>query len=721
MTAQTRRTLLEVAPECCVACGDDLGKAIEPVAGVRSVQVLPAANAVLVEHDEKTTVNDIVQGAAVKGVQLTVADTQPREERPRPPWYQQPELLALLAAAALLALGVAGETLAGLERVAAGLYLVTLAVGGFYPAKSAIRALRRKRLTITTLLVVAAAGAVALGIYEEAALLVVVYSLGEVLEAYASDRARGAIRKLMALVPPIAQRERSEGTIEAVPVETLAPGDVVVVRPGERLPTDGDVVAGTSAIDQSPVTGESIPVEVSPGATVFGGTISGTGALKVRVTKQYRDTTLARIIRQVQQAQASKGQAERFADRFGAIYTPAIFALAAGVALVPLFAEGDFREWVYRALVVLTVSCSCGLVISVPVAVIAAISRAARLGILVKGGVYLERLAAVRVVVFDKTGTLTWGRPQLTDIVPINGSRAEDVLRLAASVELLSEHPLAGAIVTAAEERHLERVQAVDARALPGLGVEATVANEPVFVGRPGKDQSAEVNRLLQDLRAGGKTAVVVSKGSRVMGVLAVADEIRPEAAEAIRTLRALGLEHVVMLTGDNEATAAAIARTLGIDDWRASLLPDEKTAAIHDLIGRYGAVAMVGDGINDAPALATADVGIAMGAAGTDVALETADVALMADDLMKLPAAISLARRAMTNVHQNITLSLISVGFLVISALAGWLSLTTGLLLNEGSALLIIANGLRLLGPGVTGTPAQVDLGVPAPAASAR
>ncbi len=558
--------------------------------------------------------------------------------------------------------------------------------------------------------------------YEEAALLVVVYSLGEVLEAYASDRARGAIRKLMALVPPIAQREKPDGGVEPVPVETLAPGDVVIVRPGERLPTDGEIIAGRSSLDQSPVTGESIPVEVSKGSTVFGGTINGTGALKVRVTKEYADTTIARIIRQVQEAQASKGQAERFADRFGAVYTPAMFVLAIAVAVIPLVFGGDVREWVYRALVVLTVSCSCALVISVPVAVVAAISRAARLGILVKGGVYLERLASVRVAVFDKTGTLTWGRPRLTDVVPVTGSRAEDVLRLAASVEVGSEHPLASAIVRSADDRQIQRSPAVDVRALPGVGVEGTVDGARVFVGRLGNAGSPEVADLLQRLQEEGKTAVVVDVAGHVKGVLAVADEVRPHAAEVIGSLRALGLRHVVMLTGDNERTASAIARTVGIDDWRASLLPHEKTAAVEALQKEYGALAMVGDGINDAPALATADVGIAMGAAGTDVALETADVALMGDDLAKLPEAVRLAGRAMENIRQNIGLSLATVALLVIGALGGWLSLTTGLLLNEGSALLIIANGLRLLASGGTGTPtAHVGASVPAPVGAVR
>ena len=489
--------------------------------------------------------------------------------------------------------------------------------------------------------------------------------------------------------------------LRSVPVEVLLPGDIVVVRPGERIPTDGRVVSGSSSVDQSPVTGESVPVEVTPGSVVFGGTVNGTGALEVEVTREYADTTLARIIRQVEEAQASKGQAQRFADRFGAIYTPIMFMLAAVVALVPPLFGGDWREWVYRGLVVLTVSCSCALVISVPVAVVAAISRAARDGILIKGGVYLESLGAIRAVAFDKTGTLTLGRPRVTDVLPISGLASDEVLRLAAGVEAASEHPLAEAILRAAIDRGIFWDLARDLRAIPGVGVEASVDGRRLFLGRPnGAGVSSETRARLAAFEAEGKTAVLLAEGDRALGVIAVADELRPDARWVVESVRELGIGHMLMLTGDNEGVAEAVAASAGIDDWRAGLLPQDKTEAVSSLRATYGAIAMVGEGVTDAPALASADVGIAMGAAGTDVALETADIALMADDLTKLPAAIRLARRALSNIRQNVAMSLATVAFLVAAALAGWLSLTTGLLLNEGTALLIIANGLRLLRP---------------------
>ncbi len=635
-----------------------------------------------------------------EGTNLPGKRTETRVVKRQRPWWQKSEIMALILSGVLLLAGLVAEKLLTLELPAVGLYLATLVVGGFYPARSALRALRTGRLSISTLVVVAALGAVALGVYEEAALLIVVFSLGDVLEEYTSDRARGSIRALMALTPSQAQRRTPDGSLETVPVEQLMPGDVVVVRPGERLPTDGVVVSGASAVDQSSVTGESLPVEITPGATVFGGTVNGSGALEIRVTKEYTDTTLARIIRQVEQAQANQGQAQRFADRFSTVYTPAMFVLAALVAVVPPLLGGNFREWFYRALVLLAVSCSCGLVISVPVAVVATISRAARDGILIKGGAYLETLGHIRAIAFDKTGTLTRGLPEVTDVIPLDGHKPEEVLRLAASVEAISEHPLAGAILRAAQEWDIQWVEGQDLKAFPGVGVEATVAGQRLFIGKSNGLASNGVSQQLAKLESEGKTAVVLVSDNQPVALIAVSDQVRDGAKEIVASLRELGIQKMLMLTGDNQRTAATIARQAGINDWRAGLLPEDKTVAVRSLKEQYGMMAMVGDGVNDAPALATADLGIAMGAAGTDVALETADVALMADDLTMLPLAVRLSRRALANIHQNIALSLVTVAFLILAALSGWLSLTSGLLLNEGTALLIIFNGLRLLTP---------------------
>jgi Cd2+/Zn2+-exporting ATPase len=690
--------------EGCLDCVGDLQGTLGRLPGVGAVVVLGAAGIVTVTHDGRLDPAQVADQACQLGLRLEPADTPPAASASAPGpgrgWWLTQRLLALLAAGGLLLGGLAADTLVHQHTLALALYLATVAVGGVFPVGTAIKVLRRRRLTIGTLLVIATAGALALGVVEEAAMLVVVFSLGEVLEDYVSDRARGAIRALMALAPPTAHRQAPDGCLEEVPVQRLQPGEVVLVRPGERLPTDGIVVAGASAVDQSPVTGESLPVEATPGTAVFGGTVNGTGALTVKVTKPYQDTMLARIIRQVEQAQAHKGRAQRFADRFGATYTPLMVTLAVLVAVVPPLLLGDWRGWLYRGLVVLVVSCSCALVISVPVAVIAAISRAARDGILIKGGAHLEALGRVRVVALDKTGTLTRGHPQLTDVVPLDGQAGEQVLALAAAVEATSEHPLAGAILDAAGERGLAWPPGDRLRATPGVGVEATVGGLRLFVGRPdGRILTGQAAQRLAALETAGKTTIVLAVDTRPLGLLAVADQLRPEATQAVAELNALGLR-VAMLSGDHERVAAAIACQTGIEDWRANLLPADKTSVVQELRRVHGPVAMVGDGINDAPALAAADVGVAMGAAGTDVALETADLALLADDLAKLPHAVRLARRALANIRQNIALSLVTVAVLVAAALAGRLSLASGLLLNEGTALLIIANGLRLLRP---------------------
>lgn len=696
----TTRTRFRVSEGSCVDCAGDVAGAVQRLPGVRHVEVLSAAGVVTVEHDTRVSAADIRGVAARCGLGLVPAETTVREQKRS--WWRRPKLLALAGASILLLAGLAAGKLIHAEILATVLYAATLAIGGFYPALSAVRSLRSRRLTISTLLVVAVVGAVALGVLEEAALLVVVFSLGEVLEDYAADRARGSIRALMALTPPIAWVKGPDGSLDAVPVEALVPGDPIVVRPGERIPTDGRVISGGSSVDQSPVTGESVPIQVSPGSTVFGGTINGNGALEVEVTCEYADTTLARIIQQVEDAQAAKGQAQRFADRFGAVYTPAMFVLAGFVALVPPLLGGDWREWIYRGLVVLVVSCSCALIISVPVSVVAAISRAARDGVLIKGGVYLETLGGIRAVAFDKTGTLTRGRPQVTDVVALEDHGSDEVLRLAAGVEAASEHPLAEAILRAAKDRGIRWERGRDLHAVPGVGVEATVDGRRLFLGRPhgAKGEDSNVTERAARLEAEGKTVVVLTEGSHHFGILAIADQLRDNVPAVVTSLRRLNVRHLLMLTGDNEQVAEAIARQAGIDHWRAGLLPEDKTEAVRELQATYGPIAMIGDGVNDAPALATADVGIAMGAAGTDVALETADIALMADDLAKLPTAIRLARRALANIRQNIAMSLATIAILIVAALSGRLSLTSGLLLNEGAALLIIGNGLRMLRP---------------------
>jgi len=683
----------------CVECAGDLA-ALRRVPGARDVRPLDSTGALVVDAGPELDDDVLVRAATRAGITLHPEPTKRREGHGQGrPWWRRPALLALVVAAVLVLAGIFAERAADADTAALVLFAAGIAVGSIYPVREALGALRSRRLSIGVLLVAATLGALALGRVEEAAELVVIFSLGDVLESYAADRARGSIRALMALTPPVADRLRPDGGTEPVAVEDLAVGQLILVRPHRRIPADGRVLDGASWVDASAVTGESMPIETAPGATVFGGTLNGDSALRIEVTTPYADTVLARVIRQVEQAQANRGRAQRFAQRFGAVYTPVMFGLAAAVtAIGPAFGL-SFTEALYRALVILTVSCSCALVISVPVAVVTAIARGARDGILIKGGAHLERLAAVDTIAFDKTGTLTCGRPALVAIHPLHGHTADEVLALAANVEVGSTHPIAEAITRAATERGLDVRALPEARTLPGIGAEAVSDGRLLRVGRvdPTVASDAEAFTALHTIEQGGLTPVAITDNGRLVGLLGLADQIRPDAAPALNTLRRLGVNRTAILTGDHPQVAAAVAKQLGITEVHAALLPEDKTTHVQALRD-HGVVAMVGDGVNDAPAMAYADIAVAMGAASTDVALETADVALMADDLTRLPAAIRLARRARRNVTENIVLSLATIAVLVTAALAGAFTLTEGILLNEGTALLIIATGLRLL-----------------------
>jgi Cd2+/Zn2+-exporting ATPase len=550
---------------------------------------------------------------------------------------------------------------------------------------------------------IAVLGAVGIGEFLEAASLVFLFSIAEILEDYAADRARSSLKKLMELAPNEA-RVRRDGKEELLPVEELKIGDLILVRPGERISMDGVVEAGSSTVNQAPITGESLPVSKERGDLVFAGTINIDGFLEIRVTKLAQDNTLAKIIRLVEEAEAEKAPAEQFVKRFARYYTPAVVRVALAVAAIPplLFAQG-FTGWFLKAITLLVIACPCTLVISTPVSVISAITNAARNGVLVKGGVHLENMGQARIVAFDKTGTLTLGQPQVTDLIPLNDHSKEDLLRIAAAVERRSEHPLAEAIVRAAEELQLELEDVEDFRALAGHGVRAKLNGQVYHVGRPAlfalslspsqlKLGEVQINKLQEE----GKTAVLVGSETGLCGVIALADRPRPGAREVIARLQELGLE-VVMLTGDNERTAKAIAKELGIAHFRAGLLPEEKVEEIKNL-QKYGTVAMVGDGVNDAPALAQATVGIAMGAAGTDVALETADIALMADDLTKLPYLVKLSRKARLVIRENIWASILIKFSLGAGVFPGLVTLALAVLIGDmGATLGVTANALRL------------------------
>lgn len=643
----------------------------------------------------------IIKAVAQTGMKASVAVA--RATWQAVPWWKQAQLVCLAACGALFAAALILEMVLGGDYIPESIYAASVAVGAYYPARMGLKALLTGMLNIRLLMVCGAAGAIALGHWEEAAMLVFIYSLGDVLEAYAVGKARGSIRALMELVPKEALLRR-EGQEVVAAVESVRLEDIIIVRPGEKVPLDGTVTAGASAVDQSSITGESMPVTKGVGDQVFAGTINQRGAMEVRVTHLAQDTTLARIIHSVEEAQARKSSYQRFGEQFGKYYTPAMFLLALLVtAGPPLLLSQPFSPWFYRGLVLLVVSCSCGLALSVPVAVVAAVANGARRGILYKGGAVLEAASRIRAIAFDKTGTLTIGQPVVTDVLPINSVPAENVLSVAASVESRSEHPLAEAILRHARERNVPPGVVTEFEALPGLGAVASLDGRRYQVGNQRLFQHAlsgasEVRRMVEELESAGKTTVLVGAEDHLLGVVAVADQLRREAPAAVAALKMAGIRHIVMLTGDNERTAQAVADRAGVDEFRSGLLPEEKVEAVRRLRERYGSVAMVGDGVNDAPAMAEADVGIAMGAAGTDVAIETADIALMSDDLLRLPYALALSRRAVNNIKQNIFASLAIVAVLVPTALAGWIGLVPGLLLNEVGALIVILNALRLL-----------------------
>jgi Cd2+/Zn2+-exporting ATPase len=517
------------------------------------------------------------------------------------------------------------------------------------------------------------------------------------------ERARGAIRALMDLAPAEALLRR-DGVERLVPIEAVAVGDVVIIRPGEKVPLDGRVDAGESHVNQAPITGESLPVHKGRGDEVFGGTINGRGALDVTVTRLRGDSTLARIIHLVERAQAQRAPSQTFVDRFARVYTPVVLVLAVAIAVLPpILAGGLWSTWIYRSLVLLVISCPCALVISTPVSIVSALAAAARKGVLIKGGARLERLAAVRCVAFDKTGTLTMGLLRVTDIVPIAGAQPTEILALAASIESRSEHPIARAIVERAVADGVALPRADRVQALPGLGAQGHVGSRTIVVGslrlfEQRTWSGTEVESAVTALATLGRSTVLVAVDGTVLGVIGVADDVREGAVDTVQMLERSGIEHVVLLTGDHELAARALAERVGIADYRADLLPEQKLEAVEALRSQYGALAMVGDGVNDAPALAAADVGIAMGVAGTDAALETADVALMADELTKIPYALRLSRATVRNIRVNVGFSLALKAAFLVLALTGNATLWMAVLADMGASLIVIGNALRLV-----------------------
>ncbi|TAK31610.1 MAG: cadmium-translocating P-type ATPase [Myxococcaceae bacterium] len=626
---------------------------------------------------------------------------KPKGPMPKP--WRNPKVLSAAAAGVLLAVGYVGGKLGLPAGVATGLYVAAVAVGGYFFAREALEEFVKEReVGIELLMTVAAVASGLLGEWAEAAALVFLYAISEASEGYTAERTRDAIRALMDLAPKTALLRRGDKE-ERVPVEQLRPGDVFIVRPGEAVPTDGEVIEGRSAVNQAPVTGESVPVDKAPADAVFAASINGEGVLAVRATKAFAENTISRIIQLVEAAQAKKGKSQRFIERFGRRYSPAVLAAAALLAVVPLTLGLGASAWLHRAVVFLVAAAPCALVISVPITLVAAIGTAGRRGILIKGGVHLEELAKIRVVALDKTGTLTVGRPEVTEVVPFEGHDERSLLAEAAALEARSQHPLARAILARAKAAGVEAAPAEDFQSMTGLGTQGTVGGRRLYVGSPKLFAElgtplAGAEAHIERLQEAGNTVVLFGTTEALHGLVAIADPLRPEAAEAVAALKRAGITRVVMLTGDNARAARAIGAKAGVDEVFADLSPEDKTRRVAELRARYGEVAMVGDGVNDAPALAAAAVGIAMGAAGTDVALETADVALMTDDLMRLPYLVGFSRRTWGVIRQNVVLSIVVIAVLAVGAVGGVFGLPVAVLAHEVSEFLVIANGLRML-----------------------
>ncbi len=600
----------------------------------------------------------------------------------------------------LLAIGLYLEFFTELRLIAQIIFLSVVAISGRDIIKNGLKSALEGHLTINFLITIAATGAFIIGHGEEGAAVIYLFFIAEFLEDYSAERARKSVTSLMKLAPETAtvKRDGKEVTLNVHEVEV---GDIVVIKPGDRIPLDGLVIKGTSSVNQAPITGESMPVLKTEGDEVFAGTINEEGYLEIEVAKKSDESTISKIVRLVEDAQKEKSKTEIFIDRFAKSYTPVVIGLALFVIIVPTLIFGEpFTEWFYRGLVLLVISCPCALAISTPVSMVSALTSAAKNGVLIKGGSYIEEIKNAKVIVFDKTGTLTRGKPDVIDVIALNKYSDEKLLQIAASLEAKSKHPIAEAVVRSAEERGIELLEVSKFESVAGKGLRGEIDSTPFFVGNRnffreiGVDFSEEV---LDNLEKEGKTAVFVGSDSHVIGVIALVDRIRKDSQRTVKELKSKGVR-TVMLTGDNERVARAIAEKIDIDEYRAELLPEDKAKAVEELLKKYDHVVMIGDGVNDAPAMAKAHIGIAMGAIGSDIAIETADIALMHDDISKVVHLLDLSNRTMSVVRQNVVAAILIKGSLAILTLPGYVTLWLAVGIGDmGLTLAVILNALRI------------------------
>lgn len=691
--------LLPIENMDCSDCVLVIEHSVGRMDGVLAVNVNYATQQMRVEYDKHQT----DQAAIEKRVRSLGYDIP--VDGLRKTYRENRELIFSLLSGLLLLIGWSGETFFGLSHlVSVGFYLAAYAFGGIDIGRHAVHALRERHFDTDLLMVLAAIGAALLGEFAEGALLLFLFSLGHALEERALDRARSAIRALADLAPKTALVRRDGQEIEA-PVEALQLDEMVIVRPGVRLPIDGEIVVGQSSLNQAPITGESVPMDKTIGDTVFAGSINGEGALEVRVTRLAKDSTLARVTKMVEEAQTQKSPSQQLAEKFERVFVPVVLIGDALLIVVPPLFGMPFQAAFLRAMTLLVAASPCALALGTPATILAGVAQAARNGVLVKGGVHLENLGRLKAIAFDKTGTITHGQPEVTDVVLLNDQSHDEVLTIAAAVESRSGHPLAQAVVRAAQTKNLTLPNVNEVESITGRGLRSSVNGQAVLIGtvKLMAESSITVSRETQQrqetLEADGKTTMLVAVDGRIVGLIALADTLRPDIQATMAALKRAGVRQTVMLTGDNARAAAAIARQAGLTDFRAELMPEDKVTAIQSLGQQFSAVAMVGDGVNDAPALANATVGIAMGGAGTDVALETADVALMGDDLSKLPFAVGLGRATRSIIKQNLAIALGVIAMLIVASVTGWVGIGVAVIFHEGSTIVVALNALRLLG----------------------
>lgn len=693
-----RHEVIPIRGVDCSDCVTVLEHSISRIDGVLDVKASYTAQKIFIEYDSKAT-----NQAAIERRIQHLGYQIPREGARK--WYEENRaLLSSLVAGLFLLLGWLGESFFEFPYpISLGMYLLAYVLAGWDTAIHAWYALKARTFDTDILMIAAALGAAFLGEFAEGALLLFLFSLGHAMERRVLDQARNAIHALSELAPKTALVKRQGQEVE-IPVDEIKLEDMVLIRPGTRIPVDGIVTKGSSAVDQSPITGESNPVDKAISEEVFAGSVNGPGVLEIQVTRLAKDSTLARITKMIEQAQAQKSPTQQLTERFMGWFVPAVLILDLLLILIPPLFGVPFTVSFSRAMVLLVAASPCALALGTPAAIMAGVAQAARNGVLVKGGRHLENLGRLKALAFDKTGTLTQGKLQLTDIVSADSASEAEVLALAAAVESRSAHPLAKAIVRESDSRQLNLPKVEDVEELNGRGVHARLQNNPVRVGsvqsmnESGIRVPSVILEKVETLANQGKTTILVSKGGETLGLLAVADTIRPDTKNTISELHSQGIRKMVMLTGDNPQVAAHIARQIGMDEFRAQLMPEDKVTAVRSLVAQYQDVGMVGDGVNDAPALANATVGIALGGASTDVALETADVALMGDDLTKLPFAVALGRATRNLILQNLVIAMGVIFTLILSALFGWAGLGITVLIHEGSTIVVALNSLRLL-----------------------